>query len=690
MDTTPTQLTVAAVLDQAMALHRAGNLARAERLYLQVLEGNPAEFDARRLLGVLRNQQGRHDEALELIEEALRLRPNSPNVLSNRGNVLRALNRNAEALASYDMALAMRPDHAAAAYNRGNVLRALGHLDEALASYDRALAAQPAHVDALYNRGRVLQDLGRHEQAVASYDRLLAHKPHFAEALHQRGNALRALGRTGEALASYERLLAIAPTHVEALYSRAETLEELGRLPEALASYEQALSCRPRFVEALRRRGIVLLELGRPQEALASIGDMLALMPDDSEALVNRGQALREIGRIEEAVASVEQALALDPTDARALTERAAALQAGGRDEEALADCDRALAARPRYAEAHYRRGVLLERRAHLHEAIASYDEACSARPDHAAAHFRAGRLRLLLGDFTTGWLRYEWRRKLKRAPPRFSEPEWLGEDLLYGRTILVYPEQGMREAIQFVRYVPLLAARGASVILQVPPELEPLLADVEGLTATHSAAAPLPEFDVHTPLASLPLAFATTLDTIPSKPYLRARPDLVEHWARRLPAGRRIGLAWAGGRARENDRSIALDRLAPLIARADDCLVSLQRELREDERNALRGHDRIVHVGDELATFADTAAVVANLDLVVAVDTAVVHLAGAMGKPVWVLLPFVPDWRWMIERSDSPWYPTARLFRQPRAGDWESVIAAVGAELASGEPAAA
>jgi tetratricopeptide (TPR) repeat protein len=361
-----------------------------------------------------------------------------------------------------------------------------------------------------------------------------------------------------------------------------------------------------------------------------------------------------------------------------------------GRLDEALASLDTALTLRPDYVEALNSRGVVLKELRRLDEALASFERAVALEPDHADAHLNEALLRLLMGDFERGWPQNEWRwqdaafgvpKPHVRLPRRdFTQPQWRGSEALYGKTILLHSEQGFGDTIQFCRYARMVATRGARVILEVEEPLRQLMSGVSGVWYCAAKGETLPDFDLHCPLLSLPLAFGTRLETIPTAtPYLRAGAD-ERDWEARLPPGDRprIGLAWSGNPHHRNDarRSIPLDALAPLFD-FDATFVSLQRDVREGDAAALE-ESRILDLGGELADFADTAALMSRLDLVITVDTSVAHLAGALGRRSWILLPFVPDWRWLIDRDDSPWYPTARLFRQADTREWPSVVARV------------
>lgn len=382
------------------------------------------------------------------------------------------------------------------------------------------------------------------------------------------------------------------------------------------------------------------------------------------------------------------RALALDPRNVEVLSNRGAALRSLDRPLDALADYDRAIALAPAHAPAHTNRGVALAALNRFAEAREAYDRALALAPADTRARYNRALARLVQGDLAGGFGDHEARwtgSDTQRGPREMGAPQWKGEDIA-GRTILLHAEQGLGDTIQFARYVPMVAARGANVVLEVHAPLVPLLAQLEGAGRIVERGAPLPGFDLHCPLMSLPLVFGTTLDSIPSTvPYLRAPAGHVERWRARLGAVTRprVGLAWSGSLALRNDRnrSIALARFARLRGLGLEW-VSLQKEIREGDQAALGAGPRLATFAQELADFRDSAALVELMDVVVTVDTSIAHLAGAMAKPVWLLLPFSPDWRWLLGRADSPWYPTMRLWRQPRPGDWDAVLADVESAL--------
>jgi tetratricopeptide (TPR) repeat protein len=631
-------------------------MADAEKIYRQILAGEPDHFDALHLLGVIFAQSGQYAEAVSQIDRALRINPNSFYAHDNRGKALSALGRHEEALASYDRALVARPHSPETCTYRGNALHALKRYEEALASYCRTLDLQSDHVEALANGAVTLLALERFEEALVSCNRTLALRPDSPELLSNRGLALHKLKRFEEARISHERALALRPDYVEGRYNRANTLLALGRFTEALADYDHVLAARPDYPEALLNRGIALERLKTFAEALASYDRAIALRPDYAEAHSNRGIVLEKLGRF----------------------------------EEALASQDRALALRPDSADAHYNQGVALEKLKRFEEAMTHYDRAAALRPDFADAHHNAAFCRLSTGDLRRGWEDYEWRWQtahLNAFKRSFAQDQWRGCDEIAGKTILLHAEQGLGDTLQFCRYVPHVAERGAHVILEVQKPLRDLMHTLPGAAKVVVKGEALPDFDLHCPLLSLPLAFGTELTTIPSAmPYLQAQPDAVAHWSRRLgPKVRpRIGIAWSGRAEQLNDhnRSIGLRTFLSAITGVEASFVSLQREVRSADTAVLQERSDILHFGEELQNLSDTAALVANLDLVISVCTSVAHLAGALAKPVWVLLCYNADWRWLLDRDDSPWYPTARLFRQDESRAWDNVVKRVHATL--------
>jgi hypothetical protein len=436
------------------------------------------------------------------------------------------------------------------------------------------------------------------------------------------------------------------------------------------------------------RKAAELFGAGHWKESQALCEAILARDPRHFYALHLLSALAARRGEWEECVRLATRALAVDPDHVEVLGNRGAALRMLDRYDEALADYERAMALAPGAADILNNRGVALAALNRHGEALASYDRALALKPEYARARFNRALSHLVMGDFARGWPDHEarWTGSDTQGTARsFPQPPLTDLAAVRGKTVLLHAEQGLGDMIQYVRYVPLLKARGATVILEVHGPLKEMMSGVEGVDRAFALEENLPPFDFHCAVVSLPLVFATRLDSIPARvPYLRALPEYVERWRARLgePTRPRVGLAWSGSTTLRNDRhrSISLTRLAPLL-REDCTFVALQKDIRAADREALEGSG-MLHFEDELADFRDTAALASLLDVVVSVDTSIAHLAGALGKPLWLLLPFSPDWRWLLDREDSPWYPTASLFRQPRIGDWDSVVSRVASRV--------
>jgi tetratricopeptide (TPR) repeat protein len=525
-------MTLQAQYDQAVAAHRRGDLAGAERLYRALLEAAPSSFAARHMLGVLRAQMGDSAEALELIGAALAQKPDVPDAL----------------------------------FNYANVLKGAGRLDEALAAYDRALVVRPDYPVARGARERIAGLL--------------------AETRNRSGNDSRAAGRLHVALADYDRALALVPDYAEAMNNRAAALWGLGRFDEAMTGFDAALAGRPDYIEAH----------------------------------FNRGNSLRDMLRLDEAMQSYDRATALDP---------------------------------------HF-----------------------------APAWRNKGFCALLMGDFASGFPLYEWRKRLN--PPiearSYPQPLWTGKEDINGKTVFVYIEQGLGDTIQFYRFVETLLARGAQVILSVQDELLSLLENASPKVTLVGAGTVPTAFDYHIALASLPLALGLTMGTIPaSVTYLQAEPERVARWADRIgEKGFKIGISWQGAQGGVTSRAMPLASFAGLSRTPGVRLISLQKGFGTEQLAAAPAVESLGADFDKgPGAFLDSAAVMQSLDLVITLDSALAHLAGALGRPVWTALKQVPDWRWFLGRSDSPWYPSMTLFRQKTDGDWAGVFADMQSRIA-------
>ncbi len=476
----------------------------------------------------------------------------------------------------------------------------------------------------------------------------------------------------------------------EFLSSLGLTLLQQGRNEEAFKVFDKALQLRPCEWDVARECGISLHKLGRLQDAHAWFDLCSEIRPNDFASLYLRSRNLFDLGRLEEALADARQAHRLDPAEPNICSHIGVILRSLGRDEEALPWYDRALALQPDSVEALNNKALLLSQLHRFDEALATYARAKALAPDNAEIDWNLGHLQMLTGNFEAGWtgLEARWKRAPGPIYPPFSQPKWLGEEPIEGKTVLVCSDEGLGDFIQFARYIPMLAARGARVILFVPDQIASLVAGLPGVSECFAfSGRTLPAFDMHCPVSSLPLAFGTRLETIPAAASYLPRPDAarVQAWEDRLGSHDRlrVGLVWAGNPNHKNDRnrSIPLHVLTRILD-VDATFVSLQKDVRPSDQAVLNESSDIIDLTAHLGDFTETAALISCLDLVVTVDTSVAHLAGALGCPTWILLPTTPDYRWLLDRDDSPWYPTVRLFRQDKTRDFETVLDRVRSEL--------
>jgi tetratricopeptide (TPR) repeat protein len=612
-------------LQQAVALHQQGRLGDAERCYRAVLDRDPGEVNALHLLGVLRQQQGRSDEALALIGQAL----------------------------------AAAPGVAIIHNNYGNALKELGRLDAAIDSYRQALALDPGCIDASWNLGRLLKECGSFAEAATCFAAVLAAEPHSVEVLNDLGLVL----------------------------------EELDRLDEAVQHYRAAVLLAPGLAVLQHNLGNALLKLGDPRAAEASLRLALTVDPGLAETRLVLGNSLMGQARVGEAIEAYQSAAAMAPDNAQILGNLGAALQSAGRFAEAVECYRQAIARRPEDATLHDNLGTALQALRRPGAALSAYRHGLELRPGDARISMNLGTCLLLMGQLKDGFAAYRSRWSLADRlldPLDLAVPPWAGEDLT-GKTLLIHCEQGFGDSLHFIRYAALMAERAARVLVLTPPALARLFRSIERVEIVEAIPAP-DGIDYHAPLLCLPRLLGTELATIPAAvPYLAAAPEQVRRWQERLaPDQARIGLVWAGA-ARDGDpralivdrrRSLDLAALAPLGTLTGVQFVSLQKGPPSAQAKHSPPGLKLFDPTDELKDFADTAALVAALDLVIAVDTSVAHLAGALGKPIWLLSRFDGCWRWLLDRDDSPWYPTLKLFRQESSGAWGPVIDAVAQAL--------
>jgi tetratricopeptide (TPR) repeat protein len=553
----------------------------------------------------------------------------------------------------------------------------------------QALAIDSVHAGSLHLMGLLSLQAKQYDHALEWFAGAIRQDPK-PEYLSSLGTALQRLGRREEALKVIDKAVQLEPKDAGLWKGLGDVLVQLARPADALLSFQHALKLKPDHWEAANQCGILLYQLGRLEEALAHFRLCSETQPNHALTLAMSTRCMLDLGRLEEALAYNVRAHASNPGNADICNNIGAVLQSLDREEEALPWFDQAIRIRPDYVAALSNKAAALYKIHRFEEAKAAYYRVKTLDPGNAVAELGLGHLHLLTGNFEAGWVGHEARLAISSTPyPQFSQPKWLGNEAIEGKTILIRRDEGLGDSIQFARYLPMLAAQGARVILVVDDAAYPLLANLPGVSQCLpiSATGELPAFDLHCPMSSLPLAFRTRLDTIPSGVSYLPRPaeTRIQVWEDRLGHHDklRVGLTWSGNPKHKNDRtrSIPLRSLLRLLD-VDVTFVSLQKDVRPNDRLVLLDQPGIIDLTTHLTDFAETAALVSCLDVVITVDTSVAHLSGALGRPTWILLPYMPDHRWLLDREDSPWYPTARLFRQTETREYASVLDRMRAEL--------
>nr|WP_279331591.1 MULTISPECIES: tetratricopeptide repeat protein [unclassified Desertifilum] len=588
-----------------------------------------------------------------------------------------------QAIGLYQQIISQQPNCPEAFHSLGCIAQRQGNLTQANAYYQQAIALKPDYPEAYNNLGVLFWLQGSVDAALVAYRKAVEYQPNYAEAYNNLGVVLWRQGEYAEAIAAYRRAIALRADYLEAYNNLGAVLRSAGQLEDAIATYRFALRIQPDCAEVYNNLGIAYNDRGEVAEAIAQFRHAISLKPDYGEAYHYLGYCLSHDGQFEAAILALRQAIRLQPQDVKAYNRLGNVLQQQGQLEAAIAVYQKAIQVQPDYVKVYTNLAHTLEKANRLPEAISYFNRALSLDPENAIAHFGRAFCHLLQGDFTTGFAEYEWRWQMPGAVKReFSVPQWDGSSLV-GKTILLHAEQGLGDAIQFIRYAPRVKAKGAQVIVECHDSLIRLfqtIPDIDGFVATGEA---LPPFDVHAPLLSLPHLLGTTLETLPAEvPYLGSGESRETQTATIL----KVGVAWRGQAAYERDRT--RNRACPVeLILSLSQLPGIQLYSLQKESLAELGVEAGTAIIDEsltIADFADTAKRIASVDLIISIDTSVAHLAGAMAKPTWVLLPYAPDWRWMREGNTSPWYPTMRLFRQTQPGDWHSVFTQVSAFLSA------
>ena len=671
-----------------IALAQSGKRKEAADAFAQALRLKPDFPEAHNNRGIALVEEGKPEEGAEAFKAALSANPNYPEARANLGLALSRLGRAEEALAAFQEAARISPGNAEALLGMAGLHRDAGRLPEAESAYREALKARPAHADARQQLAAILARQGKAEEAIAALHQAVLFHPDDPNAFNGLGAVLAQANRLDEAAAAFRQALKLRPEHAEALANLGSTLLRQQKGEEAVSLFQKALELRPSSPQAHAALGGALGQLGRHAEAVPRYEEAVRLDPSFADAHFGLGNALREAGRPEEAVARYKRVLELRPGDLGARLNEGVALSEIGRLDDAVQAFQAILEKQPKHAAAHNSMGVARLHQARPQDALECFAACIAAEPENADAHLNKALTLLQMGNLAEGWDEYEWRWKLKRAGPcPHPQPAWDGSPVP-DKSVLLWSEQGLGDTIQFVRYAALAKGRAGKVYLDCPGPLRGLLAGCPGVDALWGAGAGQ-HADFQAPLMGLPRLFGTRVEGIPSSgPYLFADAAMREAWRARAQAlgpGLKVGIAWQGNTkyAGDRHRSVRLEKLKPLAGLPGVRLVSIQKGPGSEQLGTL-GKEMGIEDWGALVTgdFRDTAGAVSALDLVVAVDTSIAHLAGALGVPVWVMLPLNPDWRWLLGREDSPWYPSARLFRQEKWGDWDGVVSRIAKAL--------
>jgi tetratricopeptide (TPR) repeat protein len=645
----------------AQRAYQAGRINEAIGLLHQTIALNPSHAEAHHLLGVIEAQERRFESALRYLDRAADLDPKKLPYLVDKANVIASIGRPAEAIEAYDKALKLNPKLFQAWSNKGQALRLLGRVKEAIECYQEAVRLDPSFVDAHRALGQSSWIMNDFDRAIAAYSAVLDHSPHDLRALMERGICRANTRQFDKALEDFQSIITLVPDHAEAHARAASALNELERFRSAFDHANRAIALDPKNPEWVGFRCKSLIGLDRPKDALKEIELMIKLGAREDLYLMWEGLCYIEMHQFEKAEAIY----------------------------------DRMIRATPQSALWYFNRGVALAKQRRYVEAVSAYSEAVARDPDHATAYWNKSLCTLVQSD-PQGWELYEWRWKLPTIGPSLDrQPKgirrWNGHEDINGKQLLLSAEQGLGDSIMFCRFAALLKSMGAArVTVGVPSPLRRILGSLENVDEVlDNFERKDLSFDFFCPMMSLPRCLQMDFGEIPygTTAYLHSDPILLEKWRGILElatnhSGKpRVGLMWSGRKVISlGGRSVSLQMLLPLLNDQFE-FISLQKELPEEDANILKAHG-IHHFGEEQDDFADAAAIINLVDLVVTIDTSIAHLSGALGKETWVLLQFDAEWRWLLDRDDSPWYPKARLFRQPEPGDWGSVIQRVGAEL--------
>jgi len=713
---------VGASIEMAFELFRKGRLGPAQDCCRTILARNAENADVLNLLGMVLFKQNQFDLAVKFASKAIGLKPRCAQFYRHRGISFYRLNKFHEALHDLDQAVALDPSDAAALELKAETLLNLRRREEALDCFDILISADPDNSMLYQSRGNAYSLLGQHEKALNDLENALQSSPKSAELHNDYGSALGRAGEHEKALDNFDAAISLNNDFLPAYVNKGDVLQALEQFPEAIKTYQKAIDLEPFSHVVLNNLGNTLNKLGQHEDALKILELCFSIAPDFFPAIINKANALDGLGRYDEAkdtckhamqiapnsakihynygtiikerepkaaLKAFNKAISLDPNYFQAFNNKANLLRQMGRLEEAVRASNRVINFVPPNPQGFYNRGNILQDLHRFRDSVECYRRALELKPDYLNARWNLSLLLIRLAEFEEGWSLYEcrWDRPEFTSPRRgFLQPLWLGHDSLKGRSILLHSEQGLGDSIQFSRFARQVSDLAAEVFLEVPSTLADLLKCPDNSYKVIEKGENLPNFDFHCPLMSLPAALKTLVDTIPySNGYLSISQEKKDYWLNKISKknGPRIGIVWSGSEGHKDDdkRSIRLKELSPLFSQNANW-ISLQKEIRGFDKPVLASMSSIQYFGEELIDFTDTAALCELMDLIITVDTSVAHLAGALGKPTWLMVAHLPDYRWLQDRTDTPWYDSVRLFRQKQSGNWTSLILEVRDEL--------
>lgn len=677
------------LLEAAVLHHQHGRFEQAKKIYDELIQAYPMHPDAWHLLGVLALQAKQYAKSQELITKAIELSPQTAQYHYNLAMSYQAQQHWDKAIEAFKQARVLQPDYYDAIYQMGITEALRGHFEAAVSWFQQAAKLKDQPLDALFQLAQAYRQLGEFHKSIEIFIQLLAIKSDSVEILLNLGYTQKLAGDLAEAIHSYDQALSLAPKEPMIYNMRGVVLVDQGEVGAAIKDYQYALKLKPDFAEVYNNLGIALFEMGKSEEGLEAFGRALQLQKEMIQPYINLATAYEKLNNFAAALSYYDQAIKLEPRNSELYFFKGVSLYKAQQFDAAIENFNAILSGQlsnPNYLTA---RGAAFYELAQFVQARQDYESALALDPGHATANTNLAFLELLHGDLLEGFARYEWRwlrPDCLGKRPQFQVPEWTGQVPLTDKTLLIFTEQGFGDTLQMLRYLEKAQALASKLILQVDKTLVKLLKhNLPAKVQVVSLQESLPHFDYFCSLQSLPFRFMTSLESIPAKQsYLASNLQRHSYWELQLGVKKqkRIGLVWHTHSIHPVDakRCISLDQLLQVLAPSHSYFC-LQKEISAEDK-AMLATSSIKQFCEKLTDFSETAALCDCMDLIITIDTSVAHLAGALGKPVWLLLPLVPDWRWLLEREDSPWYPSLRLFRQQQRGEWSSVLAAVKLQL--------